>query len=194
MGIIHFLNVKNGDCSIIQHATGRVSVIDVCNAGRVTSEHKGLDETLVKAAVHGNFNQKDCPVNPTAYLKRLGVTSIFRFILTHPDMDHMDGLHALYKEFPPANFWDTDNAKTMNFGEGSPYSKEDWCLYRSIRDGTINNGPKRLTLYAGSTGQYWSQGDNGDEGDGLQILAPTRRLVNRASKSDDYNDASYVIL
>jgi hypothetical protein len=26
---VHFLNVRNGDCSIIQHASKRVSVIDV---------------------------------------------------------------------------------------------------------------------------------------------------------------------
>ena len=34
----HFLNVKNGDCSIIEHGSGHVSVIDVCNARKVTEE------------------------------------------------------------------------------------------------------------------------------------------------------------
>lgn len=29
---IHFLNVQNGDCSIIKHGAGRISVIDVCCA------------------------------------------------------------------------------------------------------------------------------------------------------------------
>lgn len=28
----HFLNVKDGDCSIIQHDSNRVTVIDDCNA------------------------------------------------------------------------------------------------------------------------------------------------------------------
>ena len=28
----HFLNVKDGDCSVIEHGSGHVSVIDVCNA------------------------------------------------------------------------------------------------------------------------------------------------------------------
>ena len=32
MPIVHYLNVKEGDCSIIQHGSGRISVIDVCNA------------------------------------------------------------------------------------------------------------------------------------------------------------------
>ena len=28
---IHFLNVKDGSCSIIEHDSGRVTMIDVCN-------------------------------------------------------------------------------------------------------------------------------------------------------------------
>lgn len=29
MATLHFLNVKEGDCSIIEHASGRVTVMDV---------------------------------------------------------------------------------------------------------------------------------------------------------------------
>ena len=32
MARIHFLNVKEGDCSIIQHENGHVTMIDVSNA------------------------------------------------------------------------------------------------------------------------------------------------------------------
>ena len=32
MAVIHFLNVKQGDCTFIQHNDGKVTVIDVCNA------------------------------------------------------------------------------------------------------------------------------------------------------------------
>lgn len=32
MATIHFLNVKQGDCSVIKHNSGHVTVIDVCNA------------------------------------------------------------------------------------------------------------------------------------------------------------------
>ena len=148
---------------------------------------------LVKSIL-GNFNQKDYPVNPIAYLEQHGISDIFRFVLTHPDMDHMDGIRALFAAYPPTNFWDTDNSKTMDFGEGSPYDEADWRFYRSIRDGTINAGPKRLVLYAGSEGQYWNRDDNNTAGDGLYILAPTRRLIGRANSSDDHNDGSYVIL
>ena len=30
MATIHFLNVKDGDCSVIEHNSGHVTVIDVC--------------------------------------------------------------------------------------------------------------------------------------------------------------------
>jgi len=194
MGIVHFLNVRDGDCSIIQHATGRVTVIDVCNARARTPQVKALDEALAKAAIRGNFNQKDYPVNPIAYLEQLGITSIFRFISTHPDMDHLDGIRALFAAFPPTNFWDTGNDKKMGSWEGSRYDEADWRLYRSIRDGTIDDGPKRLVLYAGESGKYWSRGDDGEGGDGLQILAPTPHLISGANSSGDHNDGSYVIL
>ena len=32
MGVMHFLNVRPGDCSIIQHASGRVTIVGVCKA------------------------------------------------------------------------------------------------------------------------------------------------------------------
>lgn len=41
MGILHFLNVLDGDCSIIQHPSGHTTVVDVCNAS-VESIVEGL--------------------------------------------------------------------------------------------------------------------------------------------------------
>jgi competence protein ComEC len=196
MGIVHFLNVKNGDCSVIQHATGRVSVIDVCNAYDERNRLPTLREFLATdAAGRGNFNEKEDPVNPISYLQSRGITTCFRFILTHPDMDHMDGLKAFCTVFPPTNFWDTDNEKENDFGLGSPYNEADWRYYKCIRDGKLTNGPKRLALYTGSSGQYYNQGETASEGgDGLHILAPTRELLRSANSLDDFNDGSYVIL
>lgn len=75
MAIIHFLNVKEGDCSIIQHNSERVTVIDVCNAKAPTDIQNSLDELneeFAKAS-GGNFRQKEYPVNPIAYLRRRGI-------------------------------------------------------------------------------------------------------------------------
>ena len=89
MGIIHFLNVNEGDCTWIHHASGRNTIIDVSAAAAITEF----------ASASGNHQQKNYPVNPIQYLKDFGVSTIFRFILTHPDMDHMDGMKSLFDSF-----------------------------------------------------------------------------------------------
>jgi len=137
MGIFHFLNVIDGACSIIQHPSGHTTVVDVCNASVESIAERLVKEALVKALVDkekagGNYAQKRNPVNPIEYLRGLGVASIFRFILTHPDMDHMDGIYALFEQFAPVNFWDTNNAKEIEFGEGAPYREEDWLFYKAF--------------------------------------------------------------
>ena len=200
MPTIHFLNVKEGDCSIIDHSSGRVTVMDVCNAkpsSSAVSKSEMALAGLATRAVHGNFNQKAYPVNPVAYLIEHGIGSIFRFILTHPDMDHMDGISALFDAFPPVAFWDTNNQKTMDSSSwsASPYNQADWELYKALRDTSPQQNPKRLTNLSGDDGQYWNRDESGNPGgDGYKILAPTQKLVDEANKKDDYNDCSYVLL
>ena len=200
MPTIHFLNVKDGDCSVIQHVSGRVSMIDVCNAKPSESMASMREMALAKSAiptVGGNFNQKAYPVNPLAYLAEHGISSIFRFILTHPDMDHMDGIKALFDEFPPVASWDTDNQKEMDSSSWStsPYNRADWDFYKNLRDTNPHDNPRRLTNFSGDNGQYWNRDENGNPGgDGWTILSPTQELVNEANETDDYNDCSYVLL
>ena len=111
MPTLHFLNVRNGDCSIIQHASGRVTVIDVCNASAPhdTGTASFGAFRAEDRAVSGNSQQKRYPANPIAYLVEHGVSSVFRYIQTHPDMDHLDGIEDFFRAFSPKNFWDTDN-------------------------------------------------------------------------------------
>lgn len=196
MAVIHFLNVCDGDCSVIQHNSEHTTVIDVCNARALTKTLQAMDdlqESLAKA-VGGNFQQKKSPVNPISYLKRHGIDSVFRFIVTHPDMDHLDGIKAFFAAFSPLNLWDTDNNAEKDFNENeSRYSEEDWKFYKSMRDGKPESGPKRLTVYSGQKGEYWNK--NGDKGgDGLHVLAPTTELVSGANECGDHNDCSYVLL
>ncbi len=195
MGIFHFLNVNNGDCSIIQHPTGHVTVIDVCNARKALYEDATINKLLEAVAKGGNFNQKANPVNPILYMQQHGMTEIFRFILTHPDMDHMDGVKDLLEEFGAINFWDTKNACVKTDWDGGPYRKEDWDFYSAIRDGRSTFSTNRMVIHAGARNKYFNLGDDGNSGgDGLHILAPTPDLSSTAIECDDYNDASYVIL
>lgn len=200
MAKIHFLNVKEGDCSIIEHNSGHVTVIDVCNAKPPDSSTEALLEVFraLERGGGGNFQQKKYPVNPISYLRSHGVSIIFRYIQTHPDMDHMDGIKALFDEFGPWNFWDTDNTKEIarSSWQGSPYSEDDWAFYKYLRDTKPRQDPKRLALLSDARGQYFNVGSDGSGGgDGLHVLAPTKELVDLANEVDgDYNRCSYVIL
>lgn len=199
MPVVHFLNVKEGDCSIVQHGSGHVSVIDVCNARKEKDSQvsETFQSKVLESAGSGNLNQKAYPVNPIEYLKKFNIYSIFRFVLSHPDMDHMDGIKDLFEVLNPINFYDTDNNKELDFSEGSPYRKEDWDFYKSLRDEKPDTDPKRLTLFSGDSGSYRTMDWDGNKpGDAFYVLAPTPELVEESNDnaSNDYNDCSYVIL
>lgn len=199
MAEIHFLNVRQGDCSLIKHNTGHHTVIDVCNAKPPDPINAAIKSELAKreAAIRGNFQQAKHPVNPVSYLRDHGVSTIFRYIQTHPDMDHMDGLSTLFNEFTTINMWDTDNDKELLSPDwsGSSYNKDDWDFYKHLRDFDSDHDPNRLALLSGSRGQFYNVGDDGSRGgDGLQILAPTQELVDSANEEEEYHLCSYVVL
>lgn len=190
---MHYLNVKNGACSLIQHANENVSMFDVNCASAITA-NKAVKMSAVYEGrswdpVPGNYHQKDTPDNPIEYLTKHGITSIFRFILTHPDMDHLGGIKDLFASIPVINLWDTANTK--EFGEdelrGQPRLKADWEFYKDLRDSAPDTSPRRLVMYSGDKRDYF-------KGQGLQILSPTKELVQAANKRKNWNDASYVVL
>lgn len=199
MAKIHFLNVLEGDCNIIQHDSGRVSVIDVSNAYNSDDTPaekiaKKIKDEVIKrrTLVPSNkidYKQKERPENPIDYLGRLGIQSIFRFIVTHPDMDHLDGIKDFFSSFNILHTWDTNNNKhcDVNAYFGG-YNPDDWKFYTDIRDGK-NTGTTRIVNYAGDENQFWKD-------DYIKILAPTKELVESSNKdpNGDYHDCSYVLL
>lgn len=194
---VHLLNVAPGDCTVIQHLSGRVSVIDICGGNR-----KDPDTLLAKVAMEamqeslkpkGNFAMCRVPTQPISYMKSIGVTRVFRFILTHPDMDHMDGLERLNREIRILNFWDTGYRRTRPaFGSGSPYREEDWKEYERIVSGGA--GVLVAKRLEGDVFKYANQDDSGGGGDGLAILAPDKELLIDPDENDDINESSYVLL
>lgn len=186
--IIHFLNVKEGDCTLIQHKSGRNTLIDICNGNSEDVFKCGtMDESF-----YGNFNQKSHPVNPIEYLKKFNIKTIFRFILTHPDMDHMDGIKRLFREFDVINFWDTGNNKEIDENDFyGQYNKNDWSFYQSLRN---NDDYNKLYLTNNCSNPYYNMDYYGGRGDSLYILSPTQKLINYANIYQEYNELSYVIL
>jgi competence protein ComEC len=197
MATIHFLNVLEGDCNIIQHDSNRVTVIDVSNASnevetpqeKAVKESKARKEMLRRTQVpigKIDYKQKETPDNPIEYLNKFGVPSIFRFILTHPDMDHMDGLRDIFQSFSVPNFWDTANNKAAPDFGGGGYNKEDWDFYEELRKKAVPN-VTRHTFLSGQSVNFFDL-------DQLTIIAPTQGLVSAANDTGDYNDCSYVLL
>jgi len=171
--------VGKGNCSIINFPQ-RLTVIDIDDSRSISATQKAYMEVVEKKAkltspieyITNNFKDKE----------------IFRFILTHPDMDHMSGIRELYSKKPFLNFWDTENDKKIDLDtwKSSPYDKEDWDFYQRIRKSTGN--PTVLNLYRGQSGNYWTD-------DGIEILSPTPQLVKEANASadEDYDHLSSVL-
>jgi len=204
--VIHFLNVGHGDCTLVEFPSGRLAMIDINNSKSLPEKDKdgmleslGLSPTqiiLAKAlgTAKGSLDRYEALlVDPVDYyMSNFSKESIFRYIQTHPDMDHMSGLNRLsYQEaIPIVNFWDIDHDKDFNENdfEGSPYSYLDWLVYKLLRSGRQGNGEDVtvLRLTRGVTGQYYQE-------DGISILGPTSEMLKKASKVDNYNIASYVL-
>ena len=198
MAKLHFLNVDEGDCSIIEHDDGKISMIDIC-CGNFEEKQPSAESIYFASSVNsikGNFNQKAYPTNPVEYLKRHNMKQLFRYIQTHPDMDHMDGLKNLCDTISIWNFWDTENTKKQEFdanGKSGRFLKQDWDCYLKLRKG--NGDPKALFYYDGSSNKYYSEDDNGKlKDDYMKILSPTSKLLKAAEDAGDWNDSSYVIL
>lgn len=198
MAKIHFLNVLDGDCTIVQHDSKHVSVIDVSNAYNTEDSFeeiavKSIKERIIKKenfVPDGkiNYKQKEDPDNPINYLQKLGIQEIFRFIVTHPDMDHLDGIKDLYSEFSVINTWDTNNNKELDINNfPNKYNSADWKFYKQLRDGKYEN-TKKLTYHAGDINSHYKE-------DYIKILCPTPQLVKQANEQGgDIHDLSYVLL
>lgn len=210
---IHFLNVGHGDCTIVEHPSGRITMIDINNSKSLSdgdidalAAHQGLTASAFKSArmIEGRYRSwedyyKSLLVDPADYFRSIAPgASVFRYIQTHPDMDHLSGLHRFFWEdrIPLSNFWDVDHRKELDEDSfvNSPYSYADWLVYRLLRhgfepgpDGSPQRGTHKVICnLRGASAQYWAD-------DGIEVLSPTAGLIAECEKSEQYNDCSYVI-
>lgn len=193
---IHFLNVKQGDCFLMERSSKRLTMIDICG-GNLSDEYiaEAKMRKVIEKKPRGNFNMCSTPTNPISYLKRKDLNNIWRFILTHPDMDHMDGLKKLFREINVTNFWDNGVRKEKpDFNEGNCYLEEDWDFYEDLINNRVDD-TNVIRPLAGDEGKYWNDDDqeNGN-GDYIYIVAPDEDLITQANDSGDVNDSSYVIV
>jgi beta-lactamase superfamily II metal-dependent hydrolase len=208
---LHFLNVGHGDSTFVELPSGRLMMIDINNTKSLphddevalAAEHQ-LSLTEFKSAMFGKAltswqrkswedHYEDLLVDPIDFYRaNFDGRSIFRYIQTHPDMDHMTGLHRFFwqEKITLENFWDTANTKDVNEDDcnKSRYAYIDWLVYSILRAG---QGPdesthKALENYRDETGQYWTDDD-------IQVLSPTIELINAGNATNHWNDMSYVL-
>lgn len=200
---VHFLNVGHGDCTIVQFPSERIAMIDTNNS-RVLD-----DETAAELAeIYGYKESYDIwkglglkyketeeyeeeyltdPVD--FYIATYGQDKeIFRFIATHPDMDHLTGLYRLNQEIDILNFWDTKHSVNKSDDpkdwEDTGYDIKDWRTYLKLRKS--ESSPKALFLKTGNRSKYYDE-------DGVHIWAPFEHNPS-ISENDNINLLSYVLL
>ena len=194
---IHFLNVNQGNCILLEHNSGRLTIFDI-SAGNIERARSGLAELHAEwniKSAKGNYRMCQHPTNPLDYLNDMGVSDVWRFILSHPDMDHLDGFNSLLDEFRVQHFWHSGAKKEKpDFSKYSGYKEEDWDRYAKV----ISNGEpdtKCIHAQAGDRFKYANKDDTQKGvGDELYILAPDQELIEEGNRTQDFNDASYVVL
>jgi len=159
---LHFLD---SDCTIIEHPSGNLTMVDMGTTGRTDP----VDYY--------------CRHFSTCLRGRRQPRELFRFIATHPDMDHISGLANLIARVPVANFWYVaPNVEKPGF-DGSPYREEDWHSFQNAVSGGLS--VHAISPKAGQTGS-WTD-------DGIYIWAPSPEDERLAERGNRPNLASYVL-
>jgi len=218
---VHFLNVDHGDCTIVRHPgdqhrdEGRISIIDI-NDWPEQKEYVEEDD-ISSLEYYRQFPVKDdqqdrlsgirqkSQISPEEYAQEYlndpieyynknfdEVThKIWRFIATHPDMDHLSGLNRLEEEIGFSVFWDTDHNRERDEDNWyEVYEWTDWELYEDIREGDTDHDNIQPTQ--GQQKKYWKH-------DNIEILHPSPEFIqelndqNAELEDPEYNDYSYVL-
>ena len=169
---MHFLNVGKGNCTVISFPSDRLSIVDIDNS-HIDDDNDVLTDPI-------DFLNKEYPDK-----------EIFRFILTHPDLDHMSGLNELFRR-TVYNFWDTQHDKKLDSknDDFANYNLKDWDRYLKVQKS--QEKPTYLKLYRDATADCCWVADN------IKILSPSKKLVDLSQEteegnSDKYNHLSYVL-
>ncbi len=204
---LHFINVGHGDCTVIEFVDNqRTAIVDINRSVEYDDTTKKELESLALSQVDSTFrrlyetgyykysdlltraNIRLQPNDPINYIKKMNLFRPFRFISTHPHMDHIGGFDSLKNEVGFTNAWILSNTVVPS-GELSNGQKADWALYKSLRDskegkvdGIVVVRPKEGDQY-----DFWNA-------DNIKILAPNDSLLKTARDKGNPNIMSYVLL
>jgi beta-lactamase superfamily II metal-dependent hydrolase len=129
---------------------------------------------------------KDRVLNEIASLS--GKKGITRFISTHPDEDHIQGISALDKRINILNFYCVKNAATKS------EESDDFKKYCSLRD-----SDKSFYIFKGCSRRWMNQGNDERKTSGLEILWPDqendyfKEALKKADDGESPNNISPII-
>lgn len=137
MSIVKSFSVGDGDMFYIKHGSDNFSIIDCCMSD---DEREAIVSELKR--------------------ERAG-KQITRFIFTHPDNDHIQGLEYLDDELKILNFYCVKNEASKDD------DTDDFDRYCELRD-----SDKAFYLYAGCSRKWMNQTDDERSSSGISILWP----------------------
>jgi beta-lactamase superfamily II metal-dependent hydrolase len=164
MSQIRSYSVGEGDMFYINHGSDNFTIIDCC-LDQDTEQH-------ILAQV-------------STLAKKKGIT---RFISTHPDDDHLQGLIKLDEKISIVNFYCVKNTATK------PDESKDFIKYKEFRDSA-----KAFHIYKGCSRKWMNQSDEERKTSGIEILWPNveneefKKALKLAAEGKSPNNISAVI-
>lgn len=152
MSIVKSLSVGNGDMYYIRHASDNFTIVDCC----LSDENK---ERIVKEIQSARAGKE-----------------IARFISTHPDEDHIQGLKYLDQQLGIVNFYCVKNAATKL---DETESFKHYC--------TLRDGEHAFHIHQGCKRQWMNQESDERGSAGLHVLWPR---VSNTHYQDALKDAA----
>jgi competence protein ComEC len=191
---VFILNVGAGSCAVIDHPSGRRTMVDINNGGKLRSYEReafGSASNLAALAEAALYEAK--LVNPIDWYRERFGTSLWRFILSHPDADHMAGIrHLLNGEINVDMFWDLEH--TRQIGEAGDYQNEAalrdaiayYAFHWQIDKYRLVSWPYRLSPMRFEQAHYWAD-------DHIEILSPSQALLEECNQAEKWNNASFAL-
>jgi len=196
----HFLNVGHGDTTIVELPDDYLMMVDFNRSNefdedtaKELSDIYGIDFAELKDKKNNYYKYiskyydilLDDPLN---YLEEnIKKKNIFRYVQTHPDIDHLSGFKSLIENYEIINYWDTEHKNIVKTDFINESDAEDWeCYlkYRKDKKKVFYRSPKEITN-AGYEYPYK-----------IYVFHPTKEALKAGdlSKNPEPNFFSYLIL
>jgi beta-lactamase superfamily II metal-dependent hydrolase len=194
---VHVLNVGRGSCTVVESPSGRASMIDINDGGKLREEEYGAirQRSFIELLAGTEIKKEEALlVDPIDWFLTNVGPYMWRFILSHPDKDHMSGIRRLFSGGSGISLtvgWDYDHTRTRTEADYPNNSAGwlDWQWYMGFHKGYMWDGvtwPQRIHPLRADAGNYWTD-------DSIEIVSPTPALIQDCDDADVYNDSSYVV-